>query len=68
MFFYLQLEFFECTPATQRSKKRSASERKTHKQIRGIVPGQGGCQKFVYVFFSGHSSWGKNNIPPKIPG
>ena len=36
-------------------------ERKTHKhkQIRGIVPGLGGCQNFVYVFFSGHSLWGR---------
>ena len=24
-----------------------------HKQICGIVPGLGGCQKFVYVFFFG---------------
>ena len=42
-----------------------------HKQICGIVPGLGGCQKFVYVFFSGHSLWGEkhvNRIPPKIPG
>ena len=31
----------------------SDRERKTHehKQICGIVPGLGGCQKFVYVFF-----------------
>ena len=37
----------------------------------GIVPGLGGCQKFVYVFFSGHSLGGEkhiNKIPPKIPG
>ena len=43
-----------------------------HKQICGIVPGLGGCQKVVYVFFSGHSLWGRrkhiNKIPPKIPG
>ena len=25
----------------------------THKQICGIVPGLGGCQKVVYVFFFG---------------
>ena len=40
-----------------------------HKQICGIVPGLGGCQKFVYVFFSGHSLGGekthKQNSPPK---
>ena len=44
-----------------------------HKQICGIVPGLGGCQKLVYVFFfSGHSFWGRkkhvNKIPPKNPG
>ena len=40
-----------------------------HKQICGIVPGLGGCQTFVYVFFSGHSLWGRkkhiNKIPPR---
>ena len=32
-------------------------ERKTHKhkQICGIAPGLGGSQRFVDVFFSGHS-------------
>ena len=43
-----------------------------HKQICGTVPGLAGCQTFVYVFFSGHSLWGRkkhiNKIPPKIPG
>ena len=51
-------------------------ERKTHKhkQICGIVPGLGGCQKFVYVFFfffSGRSLMGGkhiNKVPSKIPG
>ena len=40
----------------------------THKQICGIVPGLGGCQNFVYVFFSGHSLWGRKThkqSPPK---
>ena len=32
-----------------------------HKQICGIVPGLGGCQDFVYVFFWGHSLWGRKN-------
>ena len=42
-----------------------------HKQICGIVPGLGGWQNFVYVFFSGHSLWGEkhtNKISPKILG
>ena len=50
-------------------------ERKTHKhkQICGIVPGLGGCQKVVYVFFFvGSFLMGEkkhiNKIPPKIPG
>ena len=32
-----------------------------HKQICGIVRGLGGRQNFVYVFFSGHSLWGRKN-------
>ena len=49
-------------------------ERKTHKhkQICRIVPGLGGCRKFVYVFvfFSFLMVEKKhiNKIPPKIPG
>ena len=47
-----------------------------HKQIRGIVPGLGGCQKVFYVFFFffffGSFLMGErkhiNKIPPKIPG
>ena len=43
-----------------------------HKQICGIVPGPGGCQKFVYVFFFRVISYGGekhiNKIPPKNPG
>ena len=43
-----------------------------HKQICGIVPGLGGCQKFVYVFFFGaFLIWGRKHIskiPSKIPG
>ena len=37
--------------------KRSSGKEKTHKQkqICGIVPGLGGCQNLVFVFFSGHS-------------
>ena len=31
-----------------------------HKLICGIVPGLGGCQEFLYVFFGGHSLRGKN--------
>ena len=48
-------------------------ERKTHKhkQICGIVPGLGGCQKFVYVFFwvipYGGAKTHKQNSP-KNPG
>ena len=41
-----------------------------HKQIWGILPGLGGCPKFVYVFW-GHSIWGEKHtskIPPKVPG
>ena len=38
-----------------------------HKQICGIVPGLGGCQNFVYVFFSGHSLWGRKKHINKIP-
>ena len=41
------------------------------KQICGIVPGLGGCQNFVYVFFGGHSLWGRKThkrSPPQIPG
>ena len=38
----------------------------------GIVPGLGGCQKFVYVFFFGSFLMGEkkhiNKIPPKNPG
>ena len=33
----------------------SGKKTRKHKQICGIVPGLGGCQKYVYVFFSGHS-------------
>ena len=50
---------------------RNLERKKTHKHkhICGIVPGMGGWQKFVYVFFSGHSLWGrkthKQNPPPK---
>ena len=48
----------------------------THKQIRGIVPGLGGWQNFVYASFWGHSHflWEQKYInkfpppPPKIPG
>ena len=48
----------------------SGKERKTHKhkQICGIVPGLGGWQNFVYVFFPGHSLWGRKTHkqnPPK---
>ena len=42
-----------------------------HKQICGIVPGLGGCQNFVYVFFRVIPYGGEkhiNKIPPKIPG
>ena len=46
-----------------------------HKQICGIVPGLGGCQNFVYVFFfffSGHSLWGQKKThkqnSPQNPG
>ena len=43
-----------------------------HKQICGIVPGLGGWQNFVYVFFfSGHSLWGRKTHkqnPPQNPG
>ena len=35
------------------------------KQIRGIVPGLGGCQKFVYVLFGGHSLWGRKTHKQK---
>ena len=49
-----------------------AGKEKTHKhkQIRGIVPGLGGCQNVVYVLFWGHSLWGRkrkkhiNKVPP----
>ena len=52
-----------------------SGKEKTHKhnQIWGIVPGRGGCQKFVYVFLfcSGHSLyyiWGsKKHIKRKSP-
>ena len=52
-------------------KPNCQGKKKTHKhkQICGIVPGLGGCQKCVYVFFffSGHSLWGdkthKQNSP-----
>ena len=37
-----------------------------------MIPGLGGCQKFVYVFFSGHSLLGREKTheqnPPKNPG
>ena len=52
----------------------SSGKEKTHKhkQICGIVPGLGGCQKFVYVFFFRVSPYGGekhiNKIPPQIPG
>ena len=41
----------------------SSGKEKTHKhkQIYGIVPGLGGCQKFVYVVFSGYLLWGRKN-------
>ena len=43
-----------------------------HKQICGIVPGLGGCQIFVYVFFRVIPYGGEekhiNKVPPKIPG
>ena len=45
-------------------------ERKTHKhkQICGIVPGLGGCQNFVYVFFFGGSFlMGEKNTWTKSP-
>ena len=32
-----------------------------HKQICGIVPGLGGCQNFVYVFFFGSFLMGEKN-------
>ena len=48
-----------CKPGTMQFFR----ERKTHKhkQICGIVPGLGGWRNFVYVFFSGHSLWGRKN-------
>ena len=44
-----------------------------HKHICGLVPGLGGCQKFVYVFFQvipyGAEKKKKHKQnPPKIPG
>ena len=42
-------------PASQRARVcPNSGKEKTHKhkQICGIVPGLGGCQKVVYVFFS----------------
>ena len=49
----------------------SQGKKKTHKhkQIRGIAPGLGGWQKFVYVFFFGSFLMGgkthKQNPPPR---
>ena len=58
-----------------RNRSRPISEKeKTHKlkQICGIVPGLGGCQKVVYVFLFGSFLMGEkkhiNKIPQKIPG
>ena len=47
----------------------SSGKEKTHKhkQICGIVPGLGGCQKFVYVFFSGHSLGGEKTHKQNSP-
>ena len=43
-----------------------------HKQVCGIVPGLGGWQKLVYVFFLvipyGGEKTHKQNPPPRIPG
>ena len=43
--------------------KRLSGKEKTHKhkQICGIVPGLGGCQNFVYVFFFGSFLMGEKN-------
>ena len=38
-----------------------------HKQICRIVPGLGECQTFVYVFFSGHSLWGRKTHKQNPP-
>ena len=51
----------------------SGKEKHKHKQICGIVPGLGGCQNFVYVFFFfGSFLMGEkkhiNKMPHKIPG
>ena len=50
--------------STQKSGKEKTHK---HKQICGIVPGLGGCQKVVYVFFFCHSLWvrklHKQNLP-----
>ena len=52
-------------PSNQQKKKTHK-----HKQIRGIVPGLGGRQKSVYVFFWDIPYGEKhiNKIPPKIRG
>ena len=67
---------FRATGHGWEESRRSVSGKEKahkHKQICRIVPGLGGCQKVVYVFFlfSGHSLWGGkhiNKIPPQIPG
>ena len=58
------------SPVPQAAASRKEKTHK-HKQIRGIVPGLGGCQNFVYVFFRvipyGGEKTHKQN-PPQNPG
>ena len=59
-----------CTTLHEASGAQKEKTHK-HKQICWIVPGLGGCQKFVLCFFRVIPYGGEkhvNKIPPKIPG
>ena len=67
------MSFFTTAVATYSTGFPQGKKTHKHKQICGIVPGLGGCQKFVYVFFcSGHFLWGEKKThkqnSPKNPG
>ena len=58
----LRAPSFRARKEVKRTQENSGKEKThKHKQICGIVPGLGGCQKFVYVFFAGHSLWRRKN-------
>ena len=58
-------------PGFERNLLSGKEKTHKHKQICGIVPGLGGCQKFVYAFFFRVIPYGGekkhiNKIPPKF--